>query len=636
MTGSRQIPYSNRQNKWVTVKRIIVVMMVPIFVLCFIPFTAHAAADPQNQVGATAKSSATASSAATADPAGPAEPTTTANPSAANNPADPTDPASPTPTTIADPAHPATPAEPVDHLCDESSMVDGEPVPCTDDPQEIAAHIEEHWETGTYDENGSDYQLQRIIVRTDGQIEDSRGASDAIYYHDNDEYLLEYDSSKDTKQAYEELAAEYGEDNVMLDTLVTIDELTGPGSSENCICWGSHLMQLDTLKQKSLDEHEKAGGAPAVTVAILDTGINAKHEMFKGRSIHDDSISFVPSTSALNDDHGHGSHVAGIVEDATCRHAEFLIIKVMDSKGQGGMYNIIKGIDYAVDHGAKVINMSVGIDGIDQSSSCYQLMEQSLQRARDMGVVVVASAGNGHGSAGKDITKAKTYPAYSSNTIAVGAIDQQLHHSDFSYYGEKLDFSAPGQSIKSAWKGGSKSYKTTSGTSMAAPEIAAAAAMIEIFHPGYSVDDIYEVLVEHSVDLGAKGKDKYFGYGYVKIPTPESTAIGAVQIEDITIGSDTDDKVAAIRLKSLTRGKGYIRAAWNRNSDVTGYQLRYGTKKTMKGARKVKMKKNNITMLTVTNLPAGTTYYVQIRCYRKDSTGTHYSRWSSIKKVRTK
>lgn len=527
-------------------------------------------------------------------------------------------------------------AEGIEPIEMNGPMVDGEEVHSTSDPVAIAEHIDEHWETGTYHESGSDYQLQRIIVRTEGDIHDSFGAEDAIHYNTTDEYILEYDSNKSTEVAYEELLNEYGEDQVMLDTLITIDSLSIK-SSDECVCWGSHITGLNSLKEKSLEEHERIGLKSGVTVAILDTGINAAHEMFDGRPIHEDSKSFIPSASPFKDDHGHGSHVAGIIADATCNHAEFLILKVMDAKGQGGMYNVVKAIDYAVERGAKVINLSIGVDGIVPGSPSHNMMEQSLQTAKENDIVVVTAAGNGQGSSGKDIDAAMSYPAYSPHTITVGAFDHELHRAGFSYYGKALDFSAPGKSVKSAWKGGSDSYKTSSGTSMAAPEIAAAAAMIDLYHPGYTADEIYEVLVEHSVDLGEEGKDVYYGYGYVNIPTPESTAIMETQVGGFTIGVETtSQKLEPVSIKHIRRGKGRFRVVWTKEKHVSGYQLRYSTKKTMSGAKTITIHGAKKTKLMVKNLRSHKKYYVQVRAYKKEGGKIHHSKWSGIKKVVTK
>ncbi len=507
-------------------------------------------------------------------------------------------------------------------------QVDGVEVETTDDPDVIAEHIEEHWESGTYDPRRSEYQLERLIVQAPEDIHDSCGAEDAIHYSRTDEYVLEYGTEKETKRAYDELAARYGAENVMVDPLVKLDGVSVENNTTG-ICWGNHVMGLDALKCESNHNHKHPKGG--VTIALIDTGINAKHEMFKNRTIKTESKSFIPSKSALNDDNGHGSHVAGIIADATGAHVNFLILKVMDAHGYGSFFNMVQAIDYAIDHGAHVINLSVNVEGITTNSPSYKLMEAVLQKAHDNRVVVVAAAGNG-ATGGKDISKTGSYPAFSSNTIAVGSIDKKLHHSKFSYYGSALDFCAPGQAVKSAWKNGAKSYKVASGTSMATPEVAAAAAMIELYHPSYTYEQIYHVLRDDSVDLGAKGKDKYYGYGYVKLSTIEQTKIGGYSL-GLRM---TKAPVGKVKIKHLKKGKKKFKAYWTKTPNVTGYQLRVSRNKAMKRSKIFTITKSTKTKITVKKLKKKKKYYVQVRAYRTEKGKVVYGPWSGKKKVKTK
>lgn len=513
--------------------------------------------------------------------------------------------------------------------------VDGKQVKSTKSAVVVAEHINKHWEEGDYQEDGSAYQLERIIVRTDGVIQDSMGAEDAIHNSAAGEYVLEYGSASETRKAYKALAAEYGGENVMVDRLVSIQGVSAAVQAkamEAYVDWGTHLMGLDSLKTESMEDH-KVVRPKSQTVAILDTGINAKHAMFRDRIIRADSKSFIPSASALNDDHGHGSHVAGIVADATCKHVDFLILKVMDKNGQGGLYNVIKAIDYAVDHGASVINLSAGVDGIKPGSSSYQMMEESLERARNAGAVVVTAAGNG----GKNLDKVYSYPAYSANTIAVGAIDKRLHRASFSYYGKDLDFVAPGKSVRSAWKGSASSYKIASGTSMAAPEISAAASMIKVEHPSYGHDRIYEVLLEDSVDLGVKGKDKYYGNGYVSMDSVDSTAVHASLLGvSVVYAAAKESRVPQVKLRLITRSKGKLRVSWSKGVGVQGYQIRYSRSKKMTDPKYKTIKKPSKTKYTLKGLDRKTTWYLQVRSYKTNGGEVYVSKWSGKKKARTK
>ena len=534
-------------------------------------------------------------------------------------------------------AQPVSEDKPAGTSGSQEPRVDGEVVESTSNPLDVAAHIDEHWEQGSYQENGSDYQLERVIVRTEGEISDSAGATDAIHNSSTDEYILEYDSKKETKAAYESLKKEYGEENVMIDTLMTIwGGISYSGSGSDCVDWGTHLMGLDSLKTESKADHQVI--APKhVTVAILDTGINASHKMFKGRFIRSESKSFIPSSSALRDDHGHGSHVAGILEDGICKHVDFLILKVMDRKGQGGMYNVINAIDYAVDHGADVINMSIGVDGIKPNSTGYKMMEKSMERARAKGAVLVTAAGNGNGSKGKNIGKVYSYPAYSKHTIAVGAIGPDLKRASFSYYGRDLDFVAAGKAVRSAWKGGASSYKTLSGTSMASPEIAAAAAMVKVEHPHYDMDEVYEVMMEDSLDLGSKGRDRYYGNGIVRMNTVSATAVHKNLLHEDLINTDAHkSSVKAVKLRLVYGARKAIRVSWSKGRHIQGYQIRYSKKKNMKNAKYKLIPKASKTKIKLKKLGKKQVWYVQVRAFKKVDGEVYCSKWSGKKRVKTK
>ncbi|MFM9959005.1 MAG: S8 family serine peptidase [Phycisphaerales bacterium] len=221
------------------------------------------------------------------------------------------------------------------------------------------------------------------------------------------------------------------------------------------------------------------GRGQGVTVAVLDTGIDATHPELFGR-VAPGGTNFVnPGTpptdvpAGLDTDNdarfdefvGHGTLVAGLVA-RVAPDAKILPIKVMDSDGVATTFRAIAGIYHALDHGADVINLSLG------TLADPALLKNALVEAESRGVVVVASAGN-ENDANPRFPAAFPAPA---GTIAVGATHGSLLRADFSNYGAWITLCAPGVDVVSTLP--NNEYARASGTSFAAPLIAGAAAVL--------------------------------------------------------------------------------------------------------------------------------------------------------------
>ncbi len=210
-------------------------------------------------------------------------------------------------------------------------------------------------------------------------------------------------------------------------------------------------------------------GSPSVAIAIVDTGIDSAHADLSGKVVK--SVNFTSSPTA-EDRFGHGTHVAGIVAATTgngigvagtCPNCVLYNVKVLGDDGSGSWANIAAGINWALDNGAKVINLSLG-----GTVGSYAL-QSSINNAWSKGVVVVAAAGNSN-------TSSAFYPAYYSNTIAVAATNSSDQRSSFSNYGSWVDVAAPGENILSTTM--NSTYGTMSGTSMAAPFVSGLAGLL--------------------------------------------------------------------------------------------------------------------------------------------------------------
>ena len=270
-------------------------------------------------------------------------------------------------------------------------------------------------------------------------------------------------------------------------------------------------------------------GNSAVKVAILDTGIDAKYDIY-GNIPHLDlldasGVSKVVggaqfASGNMNDGNGHGTHVAGTVAAltnnligvaGTAPGASLLNVKVLDDNGSGSWSGIANGIKWAADNGAHVISMSLG--GSRGSST----VESAINYAWDKGVVLVAAAGN----SGR---KSASYPAYYTNVIAVGATDHNDNKASFSNWGTWVDITAPGVSILStapnhpttqAWSSG-VSYASINGTSMATPHVAGVAALLWSEVIDNQVPDVTNRTIRNWIQSGANpisGTGRYWSNG---------------------------------------------------------------------------------------------------------------------------
>jgi thermitase len=249
-------------------------------------------------------------------------------------------------------------------------------------------------------------------------------------------------------------------------------------------------------------------GSSSVEVAIVDTGIDYNHEDLASHYTSG-GYDWVNSDTDPMDDNNHGTHCAGIAAAvmnngkgiAGVAQVSLLAEKVLNSNGQGTASDVASGITHAADHGADVISMSFG-----STSSSWVIQDACSYAYTSKGVVLVAASGN-DGQAQMD------YPAGYDTVIAVGATDQSDQRCGFSNYGQKLELVAPGFEIMSTIR--NNQYDSYDGTSMACPHVSGVAALALSKNPGATNVWIRQLLDNSAEDLGAPGKDIYFGYGLV-------------------------------------------------------------------------------------------------------------------------
>jgi subtilisin family serine protease len=230
---------------------------------------------------------------------------------------------------------------------------------------------------------------------------------------------------------------------------------------------------------------------------------------------------FVNNDADASDDHWHGTHVAGIAAAETNNsqgiagvawNCKVLPVKVVDKDGEGNYGQLIDGIEWAVDNGARVINVSLGGD------VAADALKDAVRYAYEKNVVVVASAGNDSAAVG--------YPAaYDEYVIAVASTDYADGRTTYSNFGTQIDVAAPGELILSlipTWYLGPNSppYAFASGTSQAAPHVAGLAALVRTIKPWLSPREVLNVIRYSADDVNSskyKGKDDYIGYGRINM-----------------------------------------------------------------------------------------------------------------------
>jgi serine protease len=278
-------------------------------------------------------------------------------------------------------------------------------------------------------------------------------------------------------------------------------------------------------------------GDPNVVVAVLDTGIAYEDFDIYGQAPDLAGTSFVAgydfvnNDSHPNDDQGHGTHVTGTIAQSTNNGigvagvafgCSIMPVKVISNLGTGSHFDITRGIYFAANNGAKVINMSLG--GEIESIS----LRDALAYAYSKGVVVVCAAGNGFFEGNPTI-----YPAaYDEYCIAVGATRYDQTRSYYSGTGSHLDVVAPGgdmlvdQNLDGYPDGILQqtfgidpdvfAYWFFQGTSMAAPHVSGAAALL-ISHGVTDPEKVREVITETAKDVGPRGWDQEYGWGLIDI-----------------------------------------------------------------------------------------------------------------------
>jgi serine protease len=267
--------------------------------------------------------------------------------------------------------------------------------------------------------------------------------------------------------------------------------------------YGIPMVQADQLAQNNLS---------AKRVCVIDTGFNLGHPDLGDQN---NGVTGNSNNNAVgnwfNDGNGHGTHVAGTIAALNNDRGvvgvypgvDLHVVKIFDDNGQWTFSsNLINGIQQCANAGSDVVNMSLG------GGSASNTERNAVQDFVDDGILLVAAAGNAGNSS-------LSYPASYDAVMSVAAVDSSENRASYSQYNSQVEIAAPGSDVWSTWP--TNTYNQISGTSMATPHVAGAAALVWSFFPSCSNEQIRSALNATAKDKGASGRDNFYGNGIVQV-----------------------------------------------------------------------------------------------------------------------
>jgi len=313
--------------------------------------------------------------------------------------------------------------------------------------------------------------------------------------------------------------------------------------------WG-----IEHINANAVHAANKGSG---VKVCVIDSGMQILHQdLFPNYA---GGYDYVNDDADPDDDNGHGTHVAGTIAAAindygvlgVAPEVDLYIYKILDATGSGDFSDAIAALQACKDIGGQITNNSYGSSG-DPGI----IVKTAFDAAYDAGVLNVAAAGNSGNPSGRGDKIG--YPARYDSVMAVAAVDESHERPSWSSYGDDLDVSAPGVNILSTYPGG---LAYMSGTSMASPHVAGAAALVASACSALATPDlIRERLTSTAENLGDPGWDKYYGYGLVQANLAVADCTPPAPVTDLDVVSvtapDTVEQGTTSEVRVVVRNTG--------------------------------------------------------------------------------
>ncbi|MFC9425551.1 S8 family peptidase [Streptomyces sp. NPDC056987] len=275
------------------------------------------------------------------------------------------------------------------------------------------------------------------------------------------------------------LAADPAVDQVFQDRTVR-----ALGTQTNPPSWGLDRIDQASLPLDSSYTYPDSAGE-GTTVYVIDTGVRITHQDFGGRASY--GYDAVDNDNTAQDGNGHGTHVAANAAGTAygvAKKAKVVAVRVLNNAGSGTTAGVVAGIDWVTANhsGPSVANMSLG-------GGASAALDTAVQNSIASGVTYAVAAGNSNANA-------QNYsPARVPEAITVGATTSTDARASYSNYGARVDLFAPGSSITSAWNSSDTATSSISGTSMASPHVAGAAAVYLAGHPAATPAQVATALV---------------------------------------------------------------------------------------------------------------------------------------------
>ncbi len=404
-----------------------------------------------------------------------------------------------------------------------SFALDDESITISEYTDSLSSMVQKYsYSVSSVNSGSAELPANRLIVKTsdNSSLENDCGAVAKIEGYDC-LHIMQYSSESETESAYEYYSSlssvEYVEKDFFFEGEEPATEVIEEKTNNTYMSWGSETVNTDA----AISAVNTLGSlAPEIVVAVIDSGLDSTHSFFEGR-IADGGHNFVEINDNTSDKTGHGTHVAGIIVDNTPKNVKVRPYKVFQYDSIA--YAVVcAAIDEAVDDGVDVINLSLGGLCFEDVHEYY---DDSIAKAMEKNISVVVSAGN-------ENREATEYcPANNENVITVSAIDIYLKPWEKTNYGRCVDIAAPGDLINSTTLNGL--YMSDSGTSMAAPFVSAAAAIMKSLNQSLSPQVIKDTI--KNTAAVPDGWNTKYGVGILdmegmlsalRLPTPQMSFDG--------------------------------------------------------------------------------------------------------------
>ena len=379
-----------------------------------------------------------------------------------------------------------------------------------------------------YDYLNADKQL---IAK--GIVDASKIDNAKVKVLDDNTSVITFDSKEDAENYADKTNGVYFNDSITIqdaeNETISTEENSETNESSEVTYDSSNTTNNDSSSEKHselLDYLQSQDyGKNDVTVAVIDSGItvdsNTKN-VFNDRVLSGVNYSATKSAETngneATDDNGHGTAISYIIAQSTSDNVKLLPIKVIDSAGKGTLLSLYQGIKYAIEQNVDVINIS-----LSTASTHSELIEEAIKEATDKGIIVVVAAGN-YGSNVKYYTPAKL-----DNVITVASVNEQLQHSDFSNYGDAIDYATIGENVYTESYNGADNRN---GTSYSAAKFSAIVSYFKAIDKSINTKELKNILNKYV--LPSSIDKKYIGNGILSLEPVSIDKNNHVEISENT------------------------------------------------------------------------------------------------------